>query len=57
MSFLVGRTKRLFGYGNLDSGGGGGGGTASASVVGGAMSVAIDSSNDGPSSGKSLYLY
>ena len=43
------RMKRLFSgsYSNMD------GGTATASVVGGAMSVAIDSSNnDGSSSGK-----
>ena len=46
------RAKRLFSgtYSNMDSGGGGG--TATASVVGGAMSVAIDSNNGGVSSGK-----
>ena len=58
MSLLVGQARKLFGYGVLDGngGGGGGGGSASASVVGGAMSVSIDSSNERPASPGKLSL-
>ena len=55
MSLLVGQARKLFGYGVLD-GSGGGGGSASASVVGGAMSVSIDSSNERPASPGKLSL-
>ena len=55
MSLLVSQARRLFGYGILE---GSSAGTASASVVGGAMSVNIESSNEGHSpSGKLSFSF